>query len=205
MVASVAFNPFVTTNAAGLFLTQADGLWVGSFMDDPAIRNELAGGVLASTETLPMFQGVGIYEQISATGIDVRGNVVGRATSQGSTTTGLIGFTVANQQANGLTSPQSPVPQLASGMGVNFFRLGSGARIVVAIDPAIVSGALGALVTKQYSWDYTNQRIVAYDSVAALPVKILQVQAPARTISYNSGTGAATWVDTGNACALIQI
>ena len=55
-------------------------------------------------------------------------------------------------------------------------------RIVVAIDPTIVSGVLGALVTKQYSWDYTNQRIVAYDSVAALPVKILEVQAPARTI-----------------------
>ena len=206
MVASVAFNPFVTTNAAGLFAVSADGLWQGSFMDDPAIRNELAGGILASAETLPMWAGVAIYEKVSATGTNVTGNTVGRATVQSATNaTGLVGFTVSAQQANGLTSPQSPVPQLASGMGVNFFRLGSGARIVVACDTAIVSAIETGIVTAQYSWDYTNQKLVAYDSTAALPIKVLQVQAPARTVSYNSGTGAATWVDTGNACALIQI
>lgn len=205
MVASVAFNPFVTTNAAGLFLAQFDGLWQGSFMDDPAIRNSLAGGTLASTETLPMFAGVGIFEKVSATGAAVTGNTVGRATSQASTSTGLTGFSVSNQQINGLSSPQSPVPQLASGMGVNFFRLNSGARIVLAIDPTIVASIETGLITQQVSWDYTNQKIVAYDTVAALPIKIIQVQAPARTVSYNSGTGVATWLDTGNACALVQI
>ena len=198
---SIAFNPFATTVAAGLFLTTAAGLVAGTFFDNPAIRYQLSGGVLAASETLPMWGGVAIGEYIPASGQDVRGSQIKRATTEAN----LTGFSVFNQNGAAISSPQSPVPQTLSGGQVNFFRLGSGAKLALAIDPALVSDD-GGLITQQVSWDFTNQRIVAYDTVAALPIKILSIQtAGVKTVSYNSGTGAATWATTGNAAALVII
>jgi len=198
---SLAFNPLATTNAAGLFNVSSDGLVQGVYMDAPNTRYNLAGGVLASAATLPVWGGVGIQEKISSTGINITGNDILQATAQ----TNLTGFSVFNQNGAGMNSPQSPVPVVGTGMQVNFFRLGSGAQICLAIDPALVS-LDGGLITQQVSWDYTNQKIVAYDSTAALPVKILQVQTSGcKTVAYNSGTGVATWVYSSNAVALVII
>jgi hypothetical protein len=198
---SIPFNPAATTNLAGLFITQAQGLVQGVFMDDPALRYELAGGVLKSTETLPMWGGVALEEIVSATGFSPLGNDIARAADQAH----LTGFSVFNQNGAAINTPQSPVPLTLLGGQVNFFRLGSGARIVVAADPALIDLG-GGIITAQVSWDYTNQKLVAYDSVAALPVKVLSVQASGcMTVSYNSGTGAATWTRSSNACAVIVI
>ncbi len=202
---SVAFNPAATTNAAGLFNVQAQGLIQGTYFDDPATRYALNGGVLASTETLAMFGGVGISEFIPAAGLDVRGSQIKRATAQSTGAAQLIGFSVFNQNGAAVNSPQSQVPVTLLGGQVNFFRLGSGAKLALAIDPALVTDD-GGLVNQQVSWDYTNQRIVAYDSVAALPIKILSIQpAQAMTVSYNTGTSVASWVTSGNACAIVII
>ena len=198
---SIPFNPAQTTNFAGLFLVQAQGLVQGTFMDDPAKRYELAGGILKSSETLPMWGGVAIEEIINSTGFGVQGNDIARAADQAHWT----GFSVFNQNGAAISSPQSPVPLTLLGGQVNFFRKGSGARIVVACDTSLIDLA-GGIITPQVSWDYTNQKLVAYDSVAALPVEVLSVQtSQAMTVSYNSGTGAATWVRTTNACAVIVI
>lgn len=197
---SIAFNPYATTVAGGLFLTTAAGLVQGMFFDDPAVRYQLAGGVLKSTETLPMFGGVGIFEDIAPGGFDPRGNPVGRATTQAN----LTGFSVFNQNGAAINSPASPVPQVLVGGQVNFFRLGSNAEIALAIDPTLVSDD-GGLITLQVSWDYTNQKIVAYDSVAALPIKILSIQtSQVMTVAFD-GTSAATWTRTGNAAARVII
>ena len=198
---AVAFNIGATTNAAGLFNTQAAGLYAGIYMDDPSTRYKLAGGVLASTETLPMWGGVGLQELIPTGGLDVRGNQIKRSTIQ----TNLTGFAVFNQNGAAINSPQSPVPVTLVGNQVNFFRLGSGAQITLEIDPALAS-LDGGLITQQVSWDYTNQKIVAYDSVAALPIKILSIQtSQAKTVNYTTGTSVAKWTDTGNAVAIVII
>lgn len=198
---SLAFNPLATTNAAGLFNVVSDGLVQGTFMDQPNTRYNMFGGVVGSTATLPIWGGVGIQELISTTGTNVTGNTIIQATAQ----TNLTGFSVFNQNGAGMNSPQSPVPVVGTGMQVNFFRFGTGALIALAIDPALVT-LDGGLITQQVSWDYTNQKIVAYDSVAALPIKILQVQTTnCKTVAYNSGTGVATWVYSSNACALVVI
>src|SRR5487761_2489213 len=131
MSAQISFNPGLTTNALGSFSIQSDGMVQGVATDDPAIRNELSGGVLASTETLPMWGGVGIYENIPVSGNNgTLGGNIGRATSV-SSTKALTGFSVFNQAHNWITTPQSPVPMGASASTVNFYRLGSGARIAV--------------------------------------------------------------------------
>lgn len=169
MTASISFNPIGTTNAAGSFNTTSAGYIVGVALDDPSTRNTLAGGVLATTETLPMFGGVGIAELTpsTTTGAPNLGGNVGRATTMTATSnTGLTGFCVFNQAHHMITYPQSPVPVALSGMSVHFHRLGSGARVVVAIDPDLVS-LEGNIITQNVSWDFNNQCLQPYVASSA--------------------------------------
>jgi hypothetical protein len=166
MSQTLSFNPVITTNAPGSFNISSTGYIQGTMLDDPAIRNTLAGGVLASSETLPMWGGVGIYELTPTTVLGgtqgVMGGNVGRATTLTATSaTGLTGFSVLNQAHHMITTPQSPVPVSLAGMSVHFARLGSGARVAVAIDPSLVS-LEGNIINQQVSWDFTNQRLQPY-------------------------------------------
>ncbi len=190
---TININPTLTTNAAGSFQVQSLGYIQGVALDDPAIRNELAGGYLDSGETLPMWGGVAV-EELTGDVTESRGNSIKRAVSDVT----LTGFSVFNQNHAAINSPQSPVPLLANGMLVNFYRLASGARIPLAIDPALVT-LEGSIITQQFSWDFTNSKIIAYDAgIGALNVRLLSIAATnCMTVSYNSGTGFATWNKNG--------
>ena len=160
MVANIAFNPNITTVSAGMFNTSSVGLVQGTAYPDPAIRHKLAGGILASTETLPMWGGVGIYTDVpGVTGGPslALGTVVGRATSLSN----LLAFSVFDQAYGMINTPQSPVPLAASYMQVMYYRLGSGARIAVQASAALVS-LQGGLTNAQVSWDFVNQQLIPY-------------------------------------------
>jgi hypothetical protein len=208
MVANIAFNPYVQTSAAGMFNIESDGFIVGTAMPDPATRFALAGGWLASTETLPMFGGVGISESIpterstapvTPTRPDLAlGGVIGRAADYAH----LTGFSVFDQNYAAVNTPQSPVPTVGSGGLVNFYRLGSGARVALAIDPTLVT-LEGGLITAQVSWDFTNQKIIAF-ATTALAVKILQIKSSGCMVPvYTSGTGFTTWNYNGAAALCV--
>ncbi len=194
---SIPFNPTATTVFAGGFVATAFGSYPGVYVEDPATRYQLAGGVLASSETLPMWGGVAITESIPTTGFSQLGSTITRATAIANHT----GFAVFNQNGAAITSPQSIVPLTLTGSQVNFFRFGSLARVWLPIDPALVS-LDGGIVSPQLAWDYTNQKIIAYTSGTALPVKILSIQTTgAFNVSY--AAGSATWNSTGVANALV--
>jgi hypothetical protein len=154
MVANIAFNPYLQTNAAGMFTVESDGLIVGTAFPDPAARFALSGGWLATAETLPMFGGVAISENVATerstapatpTRADIAlGPVIARATAYAN----LTGFSVFDQNYAAVNTPQSPVPVVGSGGMVNFYRLGSGARVALAIDPTLVT-LEGGLITAQ--------------------------------------------------------
>jgi hypothetical protein len=167
MVASISFNPYVTTSAGGSFNTTSGGLWQGMPLDDPAVRNALAGGTLKQTETIPMWGGVAISEAIPGLAGGPSGSlggIISRATTLTKTSAGgLTGFSVFSQNYSAVNSPQSPVPLIGSGGLVNFYRLGSGARIPVAMDPSLVS-LEGSIISGQVSWDFNNQVLQAYDA-----------------------------------------
>ena len=172
MVGSLSYNPIVTTNASGSFNVESTGYIQGQAMDDPAIRHELFGGVLAVTETLPMYGGVGIYEQIGglANGPgSVLGNILGRATGlyPGTGTPGnfnLVGFSVFDQDHSMIQSATQEVPVALSGMSVHGYRLGCGARIAVAMDPALID-LQGNIITSQVSWDFGGQKLIAGQAI----------------------------------------
>lgn len=161
---NIAINPMQTTNAAGLFGIQSDGFTQGVAHDDPAVRFQLAGGYLATSETLPMWGGVAISETLPL--VTSNGNL-GNSITRAANNAGITGFSVFNQSHNAINTPQSPVPLLSGNMTVNFYRLGSLARIPLAADPSLVASLASGLINQQVSWDFNNQRLQPYDASTA--------------------------------------
>ena len=64
MSAQISLNPMATTNALGLFSTNSNGFTQGDAQDDPAVKFALAGGVLSTSATTPLWGGVPIAETI---------------------------------------------------------------------------------------------------------------------------------------------
>src|SRR5579862_1662918 len=100
MSASVTFNPYQqSAGNSGLFNVTSNGLRQGTAYPDPSARYRLRTGVLALAETLPMWGGVGIYENVPGLAGGPRtslGPVVGRATAL-TGTFALAGFSVFDQ------------------------------------------------------------------------------------------------------------
>lgn len=163
MQGNVAFNPYAQNNATGSFNVSATGYVQGTAMDDPSTRFRLRGGILASSETLPMWGGIGIYEDIpgvAGTHSATLGGDVGRALLL-TGSKALTGFSVFDQAHNMINTPQSPVPSIGVGGSVNLYPLGSLARLAVACDPALIS-LEGGLITQQVSWDFNAQKLVPF-------------------------------------------
>lgn len=163
MPSNISLNPLLVTTAPGSFSVQSEGFIQGVALDDPAVRYALSGGILNTLETLPMWGGVGIYESVPYPPIqtvfpqDNLGTLLGRAT----TTAAIQGFSVFNQAHNWLITTASECPSAGVGMGVNYYRLGSGARICVKADPAL-AGLEGGLTNAQVSWDTNAQLLQPY-------------------------------------------
>lgn len=163
MTAVISFNPVLTTVASDSFNVQSNGFIQGQAMDDPSTRFRLAAGVLADTETLPMWGGVGVYNDIPGVAPSpTLGGLLGRAnTLTAAQSKSLTGFSVFDQDHSMVNTPQSPVPLAGSRMSVNYYRLGSLARIAVKCDPAL-AGLEDHIITSQVSWDFVNQLLVPY-------------------------------------------
>lgn len=189
MSAQISFNPYIqTVGNNGLFGVKSDGVRQGTAYPDPATRNAQRTGILAESETLPMWGGIAIYENIPGVAGDpnsVLGPVVGRANAL-TGSKAIAGFSVFDGAYGMVTSPQSPVPLIGSFGQVMTYALGSRARIAVQCDPVLVD-LRGDPIGSQVSWDYVNQLLVPYE-------------ASAFTISsgtYNNTTGVVVLTTSG--------
>lgn len=200
---NLPFNPALTSNVVGSFKAQSTGYIQGIARPDPAIQNSLAAGILASTETLPMWGGVAIMENIATATSNTGGNI-----QRADTNAHITGFSVYNQNGAALKTPQSTAAVTLSGGQVNFYRLGSGARIAVAIDPTLAATLENgtSLIGTQVSWDLTNQKVITYDAgVGALSAKIVAINVGnSKTVSYDAVNNLCTWSETGSV-AIIEI
>lgn len=188
MTSTVTINPYAqSAGNAGLFNVHAVGVRQGTAFADPSTRFRLRAGLLATSETLPMWGGVGVYASVPATSQPplsanpngVLGAIVGRATALGGTLA-LAGFSVFDEAFGMITSPQSPVPLIGSGGQVNWYPLGSLARVAVACDPSLIS-LRGGAIKPQVSWDFTNQLLIPFLGNLAIS-----------SGTYNSTTGLVT-------------
>lgn len=199
------FNPFVITNVQDGFSVQSQGYWQGDLLDDPAGRFQLSAGIIASTETLPMWGGIAVFEKTagSATYDAVQGGAaptIGRAL----TAPTFAGFSVFNGVYSLPTTPQSPVPMGNPGNSFNFVRAGTKNRVVVNASSAILA-LVGTNNPQTFGWDATAQQLVAagtgdFDFDATL----LDVTTNGATVVYDNVTGFATW-NTASAVAVILI
>lgn len=232
MGANIAFNPYVQSNAADTFSVQSSGYIVGTALPDPSARYRLAGGVLGANETLPMWGGVGISETANPVsggpaGGELGGNITRATGFTGGTAGDLTGFSVFDQNYAAINTPQSPVPMTGSGGLVNFYRFGSNARIVVAIDSVLAADAQGAIITQPVAWDFVNQRLIPIVSTLTITsgtyvdgtgVITLTMSAPvtefgagdAVVLSGLTGTGAfasldGTWTATSVSASTIVL
>src|ERR1700749_1371679 len=95
MSANIPFNWQATTVAAGTFNISSTGYVQGTFVDDPATRNELAAGIVSTAGVLPMYGWISICETTTPnTGTnapsDSQGGIISRATTVTANATGTI-------------------------------------------------------------------------------------------------------------------
>jgi len=177
----VGFNPMAVQNAPGFFGVQSDGFTQGVALDDPAVRYQLAGGQVASTETLPMWGGLGITESLIASNSNTAAGSFGNLLTRAMSNANITGFTVFNQGHNAINWPENQVPVAGTNMTMNFYRLGSLARIPLAADPSLVAALATGSIVQQVTWDTNNQRLVAYDASTGT------VSVTSITSSYSNG------------------
>jgi hypothetical protein len=201
----ISISPYLQSNAAGSFVVESDGLIVGTAYPDPAVRYALAGGTLDSTETLPMWGGIPVQEIIPQSATNQPRKELQSRLKRSTTDATVMGIAVFDQNYSWTNSPQSPVPQGSTQGQVNFYRIGSGARIALEIDPALISlegGLTNQAVTFDYAGASGGYRIIA--GPGAFPVKILQIQnGNSMCPRYASGTGFLTWLRTGAAAVCL--
>lgn len=181
MAGSISINPLLTSNAAGSFNISSMGYVAGVYLDDPALRYELAGGTYDPNATVPLIGGVPISEFVrdannvpgtNPNGQGALGPYIKRATTLTAaaaanvSTASITGFSVFNQAYQGITTPQSPAPTYPAGGSCSFLRLGSGMRLPVAMNPGLVNSS-GYLITSYFSWDFNNNCLQAYDAATA--------------------------------------
>ena len=194
MAATLATNPYGTTVATGMFNVSSSGVTQGTAFPDPATRFQLRSGWVSNSETIPMWGGIAVTELISQpTGTPPTGPLASlgvqlkRATTVSSTNP-INGFTVFDQSYNAVTTTSNTVPLVPSYGTINTYRIGSGARIAVACDPALVS-IIGDPITvpSLVTWDFVNQQLVPYTG---------SINVSSGT--YNSTTGLVTLVIASN-------
>jgi hypothetical protein len=207
MSGTISFNPYATSTPQNTFLNPTQGYIQGTVYDDPTARMELVGGQLSANETVVMWGGRPITEQINVTAAgasDGLGPIVASAVSQ-PTTTGWTTWAASMVLIPGGAFP----PVAAVGNFIAFYRYGSNVRLAVACDPALVtsiSGGSNSILSQSLYWDVTNYRITLTTTGGnwALPVatKLLSTNSGnSKIVTYASSQ--ASW--SQGAAAIIQI
>jgi hypothetical protein len=215
---NVGFNPAIQTSFAGTFFVSSEGLTQGDAFDDPAIRFSLRNGIVSPTATQPMWGGLLVVETLTSGGYGVGStnpaqnlnSVLAPATSlSAGNAAGYLGVTVFNQATAMLQTAQSRVPQAPSSGAISFYRVGSKARIPVAASNTAATAWAGGVTDPQtIYWDTTALQLVNAASGSTIgPITNVTIDSISigncRTVSYNSTTNFASWVETGSCVVLV--
>ena len=153
---------------------------------------QLASGVVAASVSQPVWGGMAITEAVPTVGEGNLGNNLSIASSAGN----LTGFSVFTQGYNMILVPGNSVQTAQAGMTLPFFRLGSGARIKVAVAASEVSSIEGGNVNQTLYWDPALQQLTASGTSGAITlpagIKVLSVNPNSKVVNYNSGTGVVS-------------
>lgn len=199
-------SPYTTQAASNTFILETQGYVEGLPFDDTVARLWLATGVLDSSETIPIWGGVPVAEQINSAGAnsDFLGPTLIRAT----TSVAPTGFCSTAQMMHMVTDVDNSVPISNPGDNIGFFRFNSNQRLAVQLDPALVTTVNGSTTyingLTMY-WDVSNYRVtLTSTSNVALPstVRLLSINTNSKIVSWDGTNLVANWT-SGNAGILL--
>lgn len=174
------------------------------------MRSGLRSGFVAPSQATPLWGGMGITPSLPAPGLPASlGAMLALATGANN----LQGFTVFTE-SDALMIDESDgdfVPQARAGDGtnpggaINFFLLGSHARIWVQYPKAITSQLAGGSMTQALYWDYTNQMLLTCPaSLGDLPINVVVLRVNGNGDAQVVAPGGNAW-DCSGFAALIEI
>lgn len=198
-MANVSFNPGLTTSPQSTILKDSQGLMQGITQDDWNSRAFLMSAVVGSGVTQPVWGGM-------AAGLTTNGLGSGSSSNGGNkpvfavptTATGVQGFTIFDQGINMIQVPGNSVPISTAGMDIPIYLIGSRARVPVPVDSGSVSGLESAALDAALYWNPVTNALstTATNNILLTGVKILSLHDNSKAISYNSSTGAVTWLES---------
>lgn len=198
---SISFNPMPTTGFSGGFVLSTDGYVQGTFLDDPAIRYQLEGGIISADEDSPIWGGLPLALALPAVGVNAQGSIASIAGSLAE----INAWCLFNQAAAGIITPSSNVPLYTAGMSVNFARAGCGLRIVLPVaSTTILNDLIGAAPNVDLYWDPSALCLTTTSAAnyGPLPVSLEALSATSKIVSYSSPN--ANWNTSGPA-AVVRI
>lgn len=190
MAGSITLDPYVTTNSETSFLLQSDGFVAGTYLDNPATRYQLEGGVVATAQATPLYGGLPLTLAVTAPGAGGASSGLGSAAVTATAAANLDAWCLMNGASAGVITPSSNVPLYPKNTSVNFARAGSGLWIVLPVNPTAVNTIAGGGSNQAIYWDYTNN-YVDVTGTGVLPVQIILLNTNSKTISYSAGQ--ANW------------
>ncbi len=192
-MANISFNPSLATSPQNTFLLDTQGLIQGMTMDDPVSRMHLKAGIIASSVTQPVWGGLAVTAQTNGLADGNSLNVLSVPGTGGT----VQGFTVFDQSINLIQIPGNSVPTVVAGNNIGFYLIGSKARVPVPIDSGTVADFENVNVDTPLFWDTATNALTTVSggaTIALTGVLVDSVHSNSKTVSYNSTTGAVTWL-----------
>jgi hypothetical protein len=189
---------YATSVSRSSFLLQSDGFVAGTFIDDPAKRYQLEGGVVGAAQTTPLYGSLPLTLTVTAPTSSGASSGLGESAVAATAVANIDAWCVFNQASAGLISATSNVPLYYAGQSLNFVRVGSGLWVVLPVKAADVNTLAGGASNQAIYWDYTNNWVAAAGT-GALGLQIISLNTNSKTITYVAGPPiTANWAGGGS-------
>ena len=186
---------YQTTVANNTFLLNTDGFIVGTLYGKFPDRYAIEGGVVASTQTTPLYGGLPLTLAVTAPTIQGSSGLGERATLA-TAQTNIDGWSVFDQGAAGIISGFSNVPLYYVNTSINFVRSGF---LVLPVNPAAVNTIAGGASNQAIFWNFA-QGYVDITGTGALGYQIIALSTNSKTVTYAAGPPiTANWNGSGSA------
>lgn len=189
---------YATTNSANSFLLDSDGFVAGTIVGKFPDRYSLEGGVVAATQTTPLYGGLPITLTVTAPSSSGGSSGLGESAVIATAEANVDGWCVFDQASAGVISATSNVPLYYANGSLNFVRTGSGVWLALPVKPADVDTLAGGASNQAIYWDYTNNYVAA-TGTGALGYQIISLNQNSKTVTYAAGPPiTANWAAGGS-------
>jgi hypothetical protein len=189
---------YQTTVASGAFLLNSDGFVAGTLYGKFPDRYAIEGGVVASANTTGIYGGQPLTNTVAtpnARGSSGLGETLALAATTGAN---IQSWCVFDQASGGAITPFSNVPLYYANQSANYVRVGSGAMLVLPVNPTAVATIAGGLANVAIFWDFTNNRVDT-TGTGALGYQIIGLNQNSKTVTYAAGPPiTANWNNAGS-------